>query len=309
MPVATLQTVADALGISAMTVSRCLNAPEAVAPATLRRVMSEVARQGYRPNPAARSLATASTPVVAVIIPSLSNQVFADLVRGVGDTLGEQAPIQVINTQYDEAVEANAMDRVAQQNYRGAIVVSQTHPLDYDEHDRPIVSVLAVQGEDVVFDYADAIEQAFRHFHQLGATRIADLSAGSDPRVMARRQACQRLGSQPFSSPHISSVAVGRQLMASVLAQGDFDAVLCHNDDLALGALFECQARGLAVPGQIKICGFNDLDFAQHCFPALSSIRVPRYQMGQAAARKLLGQPHQSFFSGRLIARQSTACV
>jgi len=309
MPAATLQSVADALGISPMTVSRCLNAPDAVAPDTLRRVMGEIQRQDYRPNSAARSLATATVPAVAVIVPSLSNQVFADLVRGISDRLNDHAPIQVINTQYNEAIETQALERVVQQNYRGVIVVSQQP--EFDPAGCPIacVAALAPAGSGIVFDYADAIDGVFTHFRRAGAKRIADLSGGNDPRVDARREVARQLGSAAFTQEAISSVALGRRLMAQVLEQGKFDAVFCHNDDLALGALFECLARGIRVPDQIQICGFNDLEFAQHCHPSLTSVRVPRYEMGCAAASKLLGQPHDETFKGQLIRRQSTGNV
>jgi len=309
MPAATLQSVADALGISPMTVSRCLNAPDAVAPATLIRVTGEIQRQGYRPNSAARSLATATVPAVAVIVPSLSNQVFADLVRGISDRLNDQAPIQVINTQYNELIEAQAIQRVIQQNYRGVIIVSQQP--EFDPANCPIacVAALASSGAGIVFDYPTGVDCVFKHFRQAGAKRIADLSGGNDPRVNVRRDVARQLGSTSFAEEAISSVALGRRLMSQVIEQGEFDAVFCHNDDLALGALFECLARGIKVPDQIQICGFNDLEFAQHSHPSLTSVRVPRYEMGCAAASKLLGQPYDESFTGQLIRRQSTGNV
>jgi LacI family transcriptional regulator, gluconate utilization system Gnt-I transcriptional repressor len=88
--------------------------------------------------------------------------------------------------------------------------------------------------------------------------------------------------------PHASSVTLGRRLMADFLAlHPDADAVFCNNDDIALGALFECIRRGIRVPAQIGIAGFNDLDMAEGAEPGLTSVRTDRYRMGLEAVRMI----------------------
>uniref|UniRef100_UPI0022323413 substrate-binding domain-containing protein n=3 Tax=Pseudomonadota TaxID=1224 RepID=UPI0022323413 len=86
-----------------------------------------------------------------------------------------------------------------------------------------------------------------------------------------------------------TSVTLGGTLFADLLAQApDIDAVFCVNDDLALGALFECKRRHMTVPEQMAIVGFNDLEFMASSEPTLSSVRTNRYEMGRNAAMMVL---------------------
>jgi LacI family transcriptional regulator, gluconate utilization system Gnt-I transcriptional repressor len=86
-----------------------------------------------------------------------------------------------------------------------------------------------------------------------------------------------------------TSIGLGRRLFSEVLASApDVDAVFCQNDDLAVGALLECWTRGIRIPDDVGICGFNDLDFAEHCEPPLTTVRVPRYDIGYRVADVLL---------------------
>ena len=91
------------------------------------------------------------------------------------------------------------------------------------------------------------------------------------------------------SSVHRSTVQLGGELLVQLLAAApDVDAVFCCNDDLALGVLFACQRRNIRVPQDISILGFNDLDFAASAYPTLSSVAVPRLEMGEQAATTIL---------------------
>jgi LacI family gluconate utilization system Gnt-I transcriptional repressor len=84
-------------------------------------------------------------------------------------------------------------------------------------------------------------------------------------------------------------VRLGAELFADLYARvPDMDAVFCCNDDLALGALFECHRRGIAVPDDMSIIGFNDLEFCASAFPALTSVAIPRYEMAEQSARIVL---------------------
>jgi LacI family gluconate utilization system Gnt-I transcriptional repressor len=114
-----------------------------------------------------------------------------------------------------------------------------------------------------------------------------------DPRVQRRFQGYQAAMKDAalldprlvVTTPAPTSVTLGSTLFADLLAQApDTDAVFCANDDLALGALFECRRRHIAVPEQVAIVGFNDLEFMASSVPTLSSVRTNRYEMGRDAA-------------------------
>ena len=116
------------------------------------------------------------------------------------------------------------------------------------------------------------------------------------------------------TTPQPSTVTLGGMLMADLLSRApDTDAILCNNDDLALGALFECQRRSLDVPGDVGICGFNDLEMMAAANPPVTSVRTHRFEMGKRAfetiARALDGEePEEPIvdLGFEIIARRST---
>jgi LacI family gluconate utilization system Gnt-I transcriptional repressor len=143
------------------------------------------------------------------------------------------------------------------------------------------------------FSHHDAGGAAISHLLAQGYRRIGFLGARMDPRVQRRFQGYQStMKRAALLDPSLvvttslpSSVTLGGTLMADLLSKtADIDAVFCANDDIALGVLFECQRRHIAVPEQMAIVGFNDLDFMAVAVPALSSVRTNRYEMGRDAA-------------------------
>lgn len=91
------------------------------------------------------------------------------------------------------------------------------------------------------------------------------------------------------ATPRASSVKIGGELLSDILArEPKLDAIFCCNDDLALGAMFECQRRGIRVPEDISILGFNDLEYCASTYPSLSSVTTPRAEMARRAAGSIL---------------------
>ncbi|MGB1026291.1 MAG: substrate-binding domain-containing protein, partial [Rhodospirillaceae bacterium] len=130
------------------------------------------------------------------------------------------------------------------------------------------------------------------HLLAQGYRQIGFLGARLDPRSMRRlqgyRQAMEAAGLLDddliVTTSEPSSASVGSTLCAGLLTRrSDVDALFCNNDDVALGALFEAQRRGLIIPDQLGICGFNDLDIMANAHPTLTSVRTPRAQMGRDA--------------------------
>jgi LacI family gluconate utilization system Gnt-I transcriptional repressor len=146
-------------------------------------------------------------------------------------------------------------------------------------------------------DHSAAGAAAVRYLYERGHRKIAHLTARGDPRAR-RRHAGYRRAMEEFgiyderlveASPAASAVEMGSRQFASVLARvPDVSAVFTCNDDLALGTLFECQRRGLSVPGDISIMGFNDLDFCVATMPTLSSVSTERQKMGTWSAQSIL---------------------
>jgi LacI family gluconate utilization system Gnt-I transcriptional repressor len=301
----TLQDVAQKAGVSAITASRALRTPERVAADTLARVRDAVAALGYVPNPAAQALASARSRVIGVVIPSVTNSVFADLLRGVMDATADTPwQPQIANTRYVSSREEDILRLFATQRPAGMIVAG----IDQSREARdilegigcPVVQVLETGPDPIDMmigcSQIDGARAAVHHLTEQGYARIGFLGARMDPRSQRRlagyRREIEAAGlpgpERVLTVPHASSVTLGRRLMADFLAlHPDADAVFCNNDDIALGALFECIRRGIRVPAQMGIAGFNDLDMAAGAEPGITSVRTHRYTMGHEAVRMI----------------------
>lgn len=294
----TLSDVAARAGVSAITASRALRTPDVVSPRTRARIELAVAALGYVPNPAAQALASARSRTLGVIIPSVTNQIFADLLSGVMDAAegGPYVP-QFVNTRYRSDREEELLRIFGTQRPVGMIVagIDQTPEARgiLERMGCPVVQVMELGPDPVDMmigcDQTEGGRAAVRHLIEQGYRRIGFLGARMDPRAQRRlagyRDAMAAAGLDDpalvTTTPRASSFSVGGRLMADFLATApDADAVFCNNDDVALGALFECQRRGIRVPSQMGIIGFNDLDVASVSVPTISSVRTHRYEMG-----------------------------
>jgi LacI family gluconate utilization system Gnt-I transcriptional repressor len=164
----------------------------------------------------------------------------------------------------------------------------------------PVVQVMETGGTPIDMmigcSQTDAARAAVAHMIAQGYRRLGFLGARMDPRAQRRlagyRAEIAAMGfagpDRVVTTPEPSSITVGRRLMAEFLAlHTDADAVFCNNDDVALGALFECQSRGIRVPAQMGIAGFNDLDMAEGAVPGITSVRTHRHRMGVEAVRMI----------------------
>lgn len=301
-----LTEVAKLAGVSPITASRFFRNPEALSVSKRERVESAAKELGYVPNLAARALASQRTEVIGVLIPSLTNNVFNDVLRGIYDASeGSRYTIQFVNTRYSILQEEKLLRLFQAQKPAGLIVtgINQTEGslAVMESMNCPIVQIMEL-GPDPVdmmvgFSHFDAAIAAVSHLIAIGRKRIGFLGARMDPRVQRRlegyRKAMKDAGlfdpALILTTSTPTATTLGGALLGDLLAQApDLDAVFCINDDLALGVLFECQRRGIAVPDKLAIVGFNDMEFMATAVPSLSSVRTNRYEMGRDAVTMLI---------------------
>lgn len=305
----TLTDVAQAAGVSPSTVSRALRGERAVDPALIERVQAVSAKLGYVPDPAARALASQRSNHVAILIPLLSNALFVDLLDAAQKTLrasGYQTLMGV--THYDASEEEQLLREQLLHRPAGLLVTGLDHNAVtrklMDSSLVPCVHLMdlpadpqAVAPYCVGFRQTDAGSAMTRHLLQTGRRRIAFAGAQLDPRVMQRlfgwRSALQEAGlyeaTLEFLNPAPSSLALGALMFEQIMLQRPaVDAIFFCNDDLAQGALMAALRRGIAVPSQVAIAGFNDLTGSDQMLPPLTTVRTPRAQIGVAAAQMLL---------------------
>ena len=301
----TLAAVAARAGVASMTASRAINQPEMVSQALRERVELAVAELGYVPNRAARALASAQSNVIVVLVPSLSNSVFTAVLEGIQDALdADHYQILIGNTRYSDAEEEKLLGTYMQSNPDGILLSGLSHSKRVQQMLQssrvPIVSMMDVSSDpaqlSVGFSQFEAGMAMARHLIAKGRRRIGFMGAQLDERTLRRaagyRQAMQDAGlADPVLElmvPEPSTIALGAELLGRMLTQApDCEAIFCCNDDLAHGAIYQCQRRGIAVPQQMAICGFNDLPASEWMNPSVTTIATPRYQIGYEAARML----------------------
>jgi LacI family gluconate utilization system Gnt-I transcriptional repressor len=327
-----LAEVAKLAGVSTITASRFFRTPEALSAGKRARVDSAAKELGYMPNLAARALASQRTEVIGALIPSLTNSVFAEVLSGIYDGLdGSPYIIQFANTRYSTLQEEKLLRLFRAQKPAGLIVtgINQTDEARavLESMTCPVVQIMET-GPDPVdmmvgFSHYDAAFAAITHLLAQGRRRIGFLGARMDPRVQRRLDGYRdAMKAAALSDPHLvittqasTSATIGGALFTDLLARApDTDAVFCVNDDLALGVLFECERRQIAVPEKMAIVGFNDLEFMAAAAPSLSSVRTNRYDMGRRAITMLTaaieGRPPEQRvvdLGFELMVRQSSA--
>lgn len=301
----TLADIAERVGTSSITVSRVLNTPHLVSDQLREQIQEVIEELGYMPNRAARALAKARSDSVAVLIPSLSNTVFTDVLEGVRDVLQSFGYRTLLgDTMYSQDQEESLLRAYLEHSPDGILITGlDQRPTTRDLLNRsnvPVVHMMEIAGSGayaVGMSQYDAGKAITEHLLSRGYRRIGFLGAQLDPRVMERlagyRAALTHVGmysaENELLDPTPSSIGLGVSLLDRLLARvPQCDAVFCCNDDLAYGVLFECQRRGIRIPDQLAVAGFNDLAASAWLCPGLTTIATPRYEIGKTAATMLV---------------------
>ena len=302
----TLADVAQAAGVSPITVSRALRGERAVDPALVERVRSAAHLLGYVPDLAARALASQRSAHVTVLIPMLSNALFVDVFEAVQRSLrpaGYQTLMGVTHYNLDE--EELLLREQLLQRPAGLLVTglarSDAARALIAQSRVPCVHLMEMSQSpgvySVGFSQLEAGAEMTRHLLARGRRRIAFAAAQLDARTLQRLDGWRReLGAAglhdaalEWLDPAPSSMALGAQMFAQIMRkQPEVDAVFFCNDDLAQGALLAALRLGIAVPQRVAVAGFNDLTGSDQMLPPLTTVRTPRAEIGTAAARMLL---------------------
>jgi LacI family gluconate utilization system Gnt-I transcriptional repressor len=241
-----------------------------------------------------------------VLVPSLSNAVFSEVLDGIHDAIeASQYQLLIGNTLYSEAEEEKLLGIYMQSNPDGILLSNLNHSEAVERtlagSRVPIVSMMDLAEDtarmSVGFSQQAAGEAMAEHLLGRGYRRIAFIAAQLDERTLRRadgyRAAMRAAGLHDarleFMVPERSTIALGAELTRQALARiADCDAVFCCNDDLAYGAVFHCQRQGIRIPEQLAVAGFNDLSASAWMVPSLTTVETPRYRIGFEAASLLL---------------------
>jgi LacI family gluconate utilization system Gnt-I transcriptional repressor len=304
----TLRDVSEASGVSEMTVSRVLRGRGEVSAATRARVVEAARRLGYVPNRIAGALASSRVNLVAVVVPSLGNLVFPDVLTAATDTL-EAAGLQPVVgvTGYDPAREERVLYDMLSWRPSGVILAG----LEHSEASRamlrrsgvPVVEIMDIDGEavDSVVGIshrragramaAAILAAGYRRIAFLGTTMPFDHRARKrmEGFEAALAEAGLSLAAREYYSGG-STLAKGREMTQAVLARcPDLDFLYYSNDMIGAGGLLHLLAEGFDVPGSLGLAGFNGLDLIEGLPRRLATMDACRHAIGREAAAIVAG--------------------
>lgn len=305
----TIADVAREAGVSRQTVSRALNNKGEISSDTLRRVREVIERLDYRPSSIARGLATRRTLTIGLVVPDIANPFFADISRGADDAAHEAGySLLLCNTVEDPKREADTLRSLEQRGVDGVVLCSSRLPEDdlahlMTHHDAVILVNRRLPGcSTVCVDDAWGAEVMVHHLLAGGRRTIGFLagppiSYSSRERARGYAEALAAAGRAPTPEltvrcPQLDLEGGYRAALALLMAQPEVDAIMCHNDLVAIGALRACAELGRRVPNDVAVAGADDIMLAALVTPSLTTLRSDRQALGATALRLLLGQLH-----------------
>jgi LacI family transcriptional regulator, repressor for deo operon, udp, cdd, tsx, nupC, and nupG len=325
-----IKEVALAARVSVATVSRTLAMPDVVAAETRRRVHDAIRRLGYMPNVQARILRTARTNVVVAMVPDISNPFFSEVIRGIEQVAHENRySVLLGDTQYSRVREQAYADLLGMRQADGLITLLPHIPkVNWVETGRlPIVNACEYVTDkaitSVYVDNVTAAREATDYLITLGHQAIAFIAGPMNSPISVDRdagheKALARAGikrNRRLTTEGDFSLESGIRAIESLFARREqFTAVFCSSDEMALGAMRGLKSRGMRVPEDVSVVGFDDIRFARYADPPLTTIAQPMADLGRESMRMLIEimtgadvTPRKRILPTQLIVRGSAA--
>ncbi|CNF32192.1 LacI family transcriptional regulator [Mycobacterium tuberculosis] len=297
---ASIRAVASLAGVSPSTVSRALNSPELVNAETRQRVLECAERLGYQPNRAAQSLVLGRTRNVGLIVPDIANPFFAPFIKGVEAYFRDtEFAVFLADTDEDTATEVRLAEAMVERvdglilcaprmsGTRLSAVAAKTSVVLAYRTSRTAPAVLP--------DFQPGLDQAVAHVHALGHRRCAYLAGPANSWSNRQRRkflgaACAERGIELVDlGPYEPRFTGGYRAADEVVAAG-VTAAFAYNDLVGLGVLSRLTERGVKVPGDLSIVGFDDIPMASMTNPPLTTVAMPVNALSRAAAATVHGR-------------------
>jgi len=302
----TIRDVARLAGVSTATVSRILSGVGEARPDTRARVQAAARELDYRPSGIARSLKLGSTGTIGLIVTDIMNPFFPELVRSIEDAArARNLAVMLCNGQEDADREASYLELLSQRRVDGIIVasgsLSERHGTWLRAAPVPVVLVncrlIGGSQPAALTDNHAAARLATEHLLELGHRRLGHITGRPTDAATEDRLAGVRAGIAAAGLAADSlSIAVGdghttggERGMRELLANGGVTGVVCYNDLTAVGAISAIRDRGLTVPRDVSVVGFDDIDLARLIYPPLTTVAQNTDAMGRWAVDQLVG--------------------
>ncbi|MBW3097555.1 LacI family DNA-binding transcriptional regulator [Pseudohoeflea coraliihabitans] len=303
---ARIKDIAEHSGVSPATVSRALNGSSLVAEPTLSRIRETARRLGYRPNVNARNLRTQRSMSVLMLVRDVGNPFYLEVFKGIEAAARDAGYVVLMgNTENDAEREAEYFNMLDDGRADGMILMTGTLPaperlVSAASEQSVVVALEMIENSTfphVIIDNERAAAEAVEHLISLGHRRIAHIAGPLPEEMSTRRLAGYRRAMQ----------AAGLDMPAELVRTGDFSlksgelqgqllfeqsepptAIFAANDEMAFGAIQAMAARGLTVPEDVSVVGFDDLSLSKAFQPPLTTVSQPRIEIGRTAMLRLL---------------------
>jgi LacI family transcriptional regulator len=328
----TIRQIADLAGVSIATVSRVLNGRDDVAPETRDLVRQIIREQGYTANRSARGLSAGRTGLIGILVPMVFPAYFAGILAGAAEALTERdLPIALSPTGGEHDREVSVIDRLHGLT-DGALIIlpeesgEELERLQNNGYRFVVIDPLMPLAEripSVSAAHTSGADQAMQHLLELGHRRIAHIAGprgwvATEDRRRGYNAALAAAGILPDPALTVETtpeISHGQDAAGHLLNLPDPPtAILCFNDNNAIGAIQAARARGLRVPEDLSVVGFDDVESATVVTPKLTTVRQPLAEMGRTGVSLLMrlldGERFETLhveLATRLVVRESTA--
>ncbi len=302
---ATITDVAKAAGVSTATISRVINNTGFVKDETRNRVLRVISELGYYPNAIGQNLRLNKTNVTMVIVPEITNPFIAEVVRSIESKARAHGYSVILHEYLHDGTSADDMERfISSRRIDGMIFLTAEAKLkEFERISERCPTVLACEYVDhldipsVSIDNIAAVIDAMRYLISLGHEKILFLNGEPDniscrDRLRGYRISLEQAGID-FDQKLVVECACASTSAYEVMTRAlegaeDFSAVLCGSDVIAIGVMKAIHDRGLDIPGDISVIGFDDIEFSSFVQPALTTVYQPAAEIGQLAMQMML---------------------
>ncbi|TCN24181.1 LacI family transcriptional regulator [Mesobacillus foraminis] len=327
----TIRDVAREAGVSVATVSRIINNKGEASPETIARVKRVIKELNYKPNSLAKSLSKRNSDLIALLVPTLSNPFFPELVKAIESAANEQGyNIYLCNSDDKRFKVKYYLDSMVDHYVSGAIINS----LHVDEKDLEMLEERGIKTitidranfehpySAVTVDHQLGAEQAVTHLiEDEGCRKIVFISGprgekSAEDRLKGFKHSIEKSGLPVETSVVYGDFGTesGYHGLQSLIEKGTvFDSIFSSNDAMAIGAMKACYEYGIKIPEQVKVIGYDNISFASFMAPSLSTIDQRKGEIGKLAIQELIRliqngeeKPKQYRLEPQIVIRQST---
>nr|WP_024966156.1 DNA-binding transcriptional regulator CytR [Pantoea sp. IMH] len=305
---ATMKDVAEKAGVSTATVSRALMNPEKVSAATRLKVEQAVSAVGYSPHALSRASKRSESRTILVIVPDICDPFFSEMIRGIEVVAAEQDYLVLIgDCAHQNRQEKSFLNLMLTRQIDGMVLLGSQVPFDTSLEEQRNLPPMVMANEfapelelpTVHIDNLTAAFEAVNHLLKLGHSRIACIAGPHEMplcqyRLQGYIQALRRNG-LPVDPHYIVrgdfTFDAGSRAMKQLMALPQRpDALFCHSDIMALGAMSQAKIMGLRIPQDLSLIGFDDIELSRYSDPQLTTVAQPRFNIGREAMNLLLEQ-------------------